>query len=245
MKKLLGLLLASMLVFALVACSTGVEETPAEGEETQVEETTEESVEETETESTEETEAEEPKSVEVSLIALQDSEVLYDDGTQQAVVTLEAGNQTSLMQGHRYVYSTETPELTNPLVVESVEMLGKKIGFPVKPELIDEVIGKVAGAKVIDVRTAEEFAAGHIANSINISDAEVTALTEQDAEGTAVGEYLTPIYEQLSEAPALIVVGGTPEVNAAWTQKLYSETKKGIILDGGQIDQYPGELVTE
>lgn len=252
MKKLLSLLLALLLVFALVACSTTNQttdetsaESTAETETESTEETEAESTEESEAESVEETEAEATKPVEVNLLALENNTVLYDDGTTQNVVTLEAGNQTSLLQGHRYVYSTETPEVSDPLVLESVEMLGKRIGFPINPELIDVVLEKVQGARVVDVRTADEFAAGHIANAINISDAEVTALTEQDAEGTAASEYTTPLYEQLADYPVIIVVGGTPEVNAAWTQKIYTDIKAPVALDGGQIDAYPGELVTE
>lgn len=248
MKKLLTSLLALVLVFSLVACSTNTtettEETTTETTEETTTETTEETTEETEEETEEETTAE-ATTTDVTLIALKGNNVLASaEGAQQALTTAEIANFADLRQGHAFTYTAEgTPEFSQPLSVESASMLGKKIGTSLDTTLVDSVLSTIEGVKVVDTRTEEEFAAGHLANAINISAAEVAAMSE--GEPAAYEEFLAPIIEQFTQEDVVVLLGSDPAQNGAVANVLYSKAGVPVTLNAGLVSDYSGELVTE
>lgn len=230
MKKILSLFLTLVLAFTLVACSTGNEETTTE---TTVE--TQTTVEESSTEETSAEEKDEP--VEVTSVALKNGQVLVSaEGVEQQIVKLEAGNQDALVSGHKYVYETEKPEITDPLVVDEVEMLGKLVGAPMDTNLIDTLLEKVEGVKVVDTRSEQDFANGSIDGAISIPFDKLEELQEQAKEGTL------DILSQFTNEDVILLIGNDTDSNDAIAQDLlYANTRVGAIINGRAYSDYKGQ----
>lgn len=240
MKKLLSLLLALVLVFSLVACSTNNETTKETNEETMLEtndETIAETTDETMAETMEETMAEDT-SVEVTTIALKGNTVLVSgEGLEQQIVTLEAGNQTSLAPGHKYVYSQENPEITDPLVVENVDMLGKAIGTSIDTNLINTLLEKVEGVKIVDTRSEAEFAEGSIEGAINLPADKLEELIEK-----AGSEEGLDSLKEISKDDVVLLLGTDAASNAnVASELLYKIGRVSVTLNGGAYADYKAQ----
>lgn len=240
MKKLLSLLLALVLVFSLVACSTNNETTKQTNEETMLEtndETMAETTDETMAETMEETMAEDT-SVEVTTIALKGNTVLVSgEGLEQRIVTLEAGNQTSLVPGHKYVYSQENPEITDPLVVENVDMLGKAIGTSIDTNLINTLLEKVEGVKIVDTRSEAEFAEGSIEGAINLPADKLEELIEK-----AGSEEGLDSLKEISKDDVVLLLGTDAASNANVAgELLYKIGRVSVTLNGGAYADYKAQ----
>lgn len=240
MKKLLSLLLALVLVFSLVACSTNNETTKETNEETMLEtndETIAETTDETMAETMEETMAEDT-SVEVTIIALKGNTVLVSgEGLEQQIVTLEAGNQTSLVPGHKYVYSQENPEITDPLVVENVDMLGKAIGTPIDTNLINTLLEKVEGVKIVDTRSEAEFAEGSVEGAINLPADKLEELIEK-----AGSEEGLEALKAIGKDDVVVLLGKDQDLNAdVASELLYKIGRVSVTLNGGAYADYKAQ----
>lgn len=240
MKKLLSLLLALVLVFSLVACSTNNETTKETNEETMLEtndETMPETTDETMAETMEETMAEDT-SVEVTIIALKGNTVLVSgEGLEQQIVTLEAGNQTSLVPGHKYVYSQENPEITDPLVVENVDMLGKAIGTPIDTNLINTLLEKVEGVKIVDTRSEAEFAEGSVEGAINLPADKLEELIEK-----AGSEEGLEALKAIGKDDVVVLLGKDQDLNAdVASELLYKIGRVSVTLNGGAYVDYKAQ----
>lgn len=240
MKKLLSLLLALVLVFSLVACSTNNETTKETNEETMLEtndETMPETTDETMAETMEETMAEDT-SVEVTTIALKGNTVLVSgEGLEQQIVTLEAGNQTSLVPGHKYVYSQENPEITDPLVVENVDMLGKAIGTPIDTNLINTLLEKVEGVKIVDTRSEAEFAEGSVEGAINLPADKLEELIEK-----AGSEEGLEALKAIGKDDVVVLLGKDQDLNAdVASELLYKIGRVSVTLNGGAYADYKAQ----
>lgn len=240
MKKLLSLLLALVLVFSLVACSTNNETTKETNEETMLEtndETIAETTDETMAETMEETMAEDT-SVEVTTIALKGNTVLVSgEGLEQQIVTLEAGNQTSLAPGHKYVYSQENPEITDPLVVENVDMLGKAIGTPIDTNLINTLLEKVEGVKIVDTRSEAEFAEGSVEGAINLPADKLEELIEK-----AGSEEGLEALKAIGKDDVVVLLGKDQDLNAdVASELLYKIGRVSVTLNGGAYADYKAQ----
>lgn len=240
MKKLLSLLLALVLVFSLVACSTNNETTKETNEETMLEtndETMAETTDETMAETMEETMAEDT-SVEVTTIALKGNTVLVSgEGLEQQIVTLEAGNQTSLAPGHKYVYSQENPEITDPLVVENVDMLGKAIGTPIDTNLINTLLEKVEGVKIVDTRSEAEFAEGSVEGAINLPADKLEELIEK-----AGSEEGLEALKAIGKDDVVVLLGKDQDLNAdVASELLYKIGRVSVTLNGGAYADYKAQ----
>lgn len=250
MKKIISLSLALVLSFSLVACQaqekqeTSVE-TTTEGETTAEAETTAEG--ETTTEAEESTAEEEHKEpLVVEFMSLKDNIVLANNTEEQKIVTLEAGNQSSYMLGFRYSYEPESvPELTDPFKVDAVDMLGIQVGYPLNTELVDEVLQKVDTAVVVDARSEEEFATGHIANAKNVPADKVSALSEAEDADEQIATLLQPTLEGFTPDTVVLVIGSDEVANANIANVLYTQGKIKATLNAGLLSNYTGELVTE
>lgn len=240
MKKLLSLLLALVLVFSIVACSTNNETTKETNEETMLEtndETMAETTDETMAETMEETMAEDT-SVEVTTIALKGNTVLVSgEGLEQQIVTLEAGNQTSLVPGHKYVYSQENPEITDPLVVENVDMLGKAIGTSVDTNLINTLLEKVEGVKIVDTRSEAEFAEGSVEGAINLPADKLEELIEK-----AGSEEGLEALKAIGKDDVVVLLGKDQDLNAdVASELLYKIGRVSVTLNGGAYADYKAQ----
>ncbi|MDO4604863.1 MAG: rhodanese-like domain-containing protein [Helcococcus sp.] len=237
MKKIINLLLVLVLVFSLVACSTNNETTKETNGETVVE-SKDESVSETTDESSAETKVEtnsESSSVEVTAIALKDNTVLVQgEGLEQQIVTLQAGNQTSLVPGHKYVYSQENPEIKDPLVVENIDMLGKAIGAPIDAKLINTLIEKVEGVKIVDTRSEAEFAKGSAKGAINLPVDKLEELLEK-----ASSEEGLEALKEISKDDVVVLLGADEASNAnVASELLYKFGRVSVSLNGGSYGEY-------
>lgn len=234
MRKILALLLALILVFSLVSCSNNTVETKKET----VLETADKSVVETTDETKIETNQETGK-VEVTAIALKDNYVLVNgEGIEQQIVKLEAGNQNSLVQGHKYVFTQENPEIKDPLVVENVEMLGKAVGTPIDAKLINTLIEKVEGVKIVDTRSEQQFAQGSAKGAINLPAEKLEELIEK-AKSPEGLEALKGINKE----DVVVVLGEDTNSNAnVINELLYNIGRVSVTLDSGAYGEYKAHI---
>lgn len=244
MKKILSLLLALVLVFSLVACSTNNQTTKETNEETMLETTDEskaESTDESKAETPDESKAEtiaEDASVEVTAIALKGNTVLVKgEGLEEKIVTLEAGNQTSLVPGHKYVYTQKNPEITDPLVVENVDMLGKSIGTSVDTKLINTLLEKVEGVKIVDTRSEAEFAEGSVEGAINIPADKLEELIKK-----AGSEEGLEALKAINKDDVVLLLGTDQDSNAnVASELLYKIGRVSVTLNGGAYADYKAQ----
>ena len=240
MKKILSLLLTLVLVFSLVACSTNNETNVETNQETMLE-TIDESIVETNDESMAETMQEtgdKDNVVEITTIALKGNTVLVKgEGLEEKIVTFEAGNQTSLVPGHKYVYTQENPEITDPLVVESVDMLGKAIGTSIDTKLINTLIEKVEGVKFVDTRSESEFAEGSVEGAINLPADKLEELIEK-----ASSEEGLEALKQFSKDDVVVLLGTDSTSNAdVASELLYNKGRIAVTLNGGLYADYQAQ----
>lgn len=234
MKKILSILMALVLVFSLVACGTtketGKETTESTKEST--EETKAESEKETQAESVEETQAETAEKVYNSLV-IKDNIVIAFEETEgkQDLYTLKATDNESLEQGHKYNFNLDPstikagdlPEIS----VEKSEMLGKSIGFEIQPELIEKLMNNVEGVKVVDVRSAEDFAKGTKDGAVNIPASEFEDEAKFDAN---VEKYIKGFARE-----DVVLVYGAPEDVAVVAELIYKAGHTAVVLNAGEI----------
>lgn len=237
MKKLISLLMALVLVFSLVACSTNNTETKVETEE----ETNIESDSETNSESGAETEAEtkeENKEVEVTALVLKDNTVLVSgEGLEQQIVKLEAGNQETLVQGHKYSYSQENPEIKDPLVVEKIEMAEKLVGTQIETKLINELLEKVEGVKIVDTRPEADFAQDNIEGSINLPADNLKELIEKSR-----SEEGLEALKGINKEDVVLVLGADADSNnLVASELLYKVGRVNVTLNGGAYADYKAQ----
>lgn len=241
MKKLISLLMALVLVFSLVACSTNNTETKVETEEETNIESNSETNSETNSESEAETEAEtkeENKEVEVTALVLKDNTVLVSgEGLEQQIVKLEAGNQETLVQGHKYSYSQENPEIKDPLVVEKIEMAEKLVGTQIETKLINELLEKVEGVKIVDTRPEADFAQDNIEGSINLPADNLKELIEKSR-----SEEGLEALKGINKEDVVLVLGADPDSNnLVASELLYKVGRVNVTLNGGAYADYKAQ----
>lgn len=253
MKKLLTLLLALVLVFSLVACGNKANETTAETTvETTVETTIESSTEtagetttETSVETTAETKAETEAEKEVTFLslALNDSQVVANNGENQGLFKLEAKNESSLKQGFKYEFNFDPSNLAEggevqTISVENASILGKQVGFPVNSNVAEKILKEVENVVVLDTRSKEDFAKGHVKDALNVP-AEVAE--QLGAEGVT----LESLGLEKITKESVVLIFGDSAANKALAQKFYGLLSNNVLLDAGSLEEFKGELVTE
>ena len=225
MKRLFTLLLALVLVFSLVACSTSNKETQTE----------------TKAESKNETQAEKKsEDLEVTAFAVK-GDTLYatDEGGQAKFITLKAGNQTEFRQGHKYTFVLEgVEEIPDIIEVEEATMEGRKQALPLDTKLVADLLEKVPEAKIVDSRTAEEAAESGIENAINVPFAEYEKLQE-DQDGLA--KWAETFADKFTEEDVVAVLGSDPAQNQGIAVFLYKAFNVPVQFNAGLVSDYQAQ----
>lgn len=238
MKKILTFLMAAVLVFSLVACGTNNKETTVETKvETTAETTVETTVEtegETIAETTVETEAESTVKVFTALAVKDNVVVASYEGGEQAVYTLDAKDNPTLIQGHKYTFDLDPASIKDGVIsVETSQMLGKSVGFALNPELVEALKSKVEGIKVVDTRKAEEFEASHAEGAVNVPAARyLEYVAAKDAE--SVGKFKTEFLSDFNDKDVVLVYGTQDEALEIATL-IYKTSKTPVLLYAGEV----------
>lgn len=229
MKKLLSFLMALVLVFSLVACGTTKETTEStkESEKETTKDTKVESEKETETE----TEAETAEKVYNSLVVKDNIVIAFEETEgKQDLYKLTAADNTTLEQGHKYNFNLDPSTIKTgdlpEISVEKSEMLGKSIGFEIQPELIEKLMKNVEGVKVVDVRSAEDFAKGTKDGAVNIPASEFEDEAKFDAN---VEKYIKGFARE-----DVVLVYGAPEDVAVVAELIYKAGHTAVVLNSGE-----------
>lgn len=249
MKKLLTLLLALVLVFSLVACGNKANETTVETTAEPTVETTTESSTETAGETTTETsvvttaETEAEKEVTFLSLALNDNQVVANNGENQGLFKLEAKNESPLKQGFKYEFNFDPSNLAEggevqTISVENASILGKQVGFPVNSNVAEKILKEVENVVVLDTRSKEDFAKGHVKDALNVP-AEVAE--QLGAEGFT----LESLGLEKITKESVVLIFGDSAANKALAQKFYRLLSNNVLLDAGSLEEFKGELVTE
>ena len=225
MKRIFTLLLALVLVFSLVACSTSNKETQTE----------------TKAESKNETQAEKKsEDLEVTAFAVKgDTVYATAEGAQAKFLTLKAGNQTEFRQGHKYTFVLEgAKEISDPIEVAEATMEGRKQALPLDTKLVADLLAKVPEAKIVDTRTAEEVAASGIENAINVPFAEYEKLQE-DQEGLA--KWAETFSDKFTNEDVIVVLGSDPAQNQEIALFLYKALNVPVQFNAGLVSDYQAQ----
>lgn len=106
-------------------------------------------------------------------------------------------------------------------------------GWVWSPRLLDRKKGALEGCRIVDVRPAAAYAAGHIPNAVSLSQT-IPDLTENHGEGDCLPSSL---YQRLAIGPLTQVVvydaAGGPAAAWVWWQLLKSGHPYVAVLDGG------------
>ncbi len=229
MKRINTLLLATVLVFSLVACGKNTDE----NKETITETSTETNV-ETNTETTGETAAEsnaenEQAEKEIMALALNTDTVIASyEGVDAKVYK---SKNSGLLQGHKYEFNLDPSTIEEgdvPVMdVNLGGVSGKEIGFPISKDVYSQLNG-VVDYKVVDTRDAEKFAAENIENSINITDETTEAWRAEGAE--------KPELDGINKDTVIVIVGDDEMANKVVAKALYDLYRVNITLDAGNYD---------
>lgn len=225
MKRILTLLLALVLVFSLVACSTSNKETKNE----------------TKAESKNETQAEKKSdNLEVTAFAVKgDTVYATAEGAEAKIATLKAGNQTEYRQGHKYSFVLEgAKEISDPIEVAEATMEGRKQALPLDTKLVADLLAKVPEAKIVDTRTADEAAASPIENAINVAFAEYEKLQE-DQKGLA--KWVESFSDKFTQEDVIIVLGSDPAQNDQIALFLYEALNVPVQFNAGLASDYKAQ----
>ena len=225
MKRLFTLLLALVLVFSLVACSTPNKETQTE----------------TKAESKNETQAEKKsEDLEVTAFTVKgDTVYATAEGAQAKFATLKAGNQTEYRQGHKYTFVLEgAKEIPDIIEVEEATMEGRKQALPLDTKLVADLLEKVPEAKVVDTRTADEVAESGIENAINVPFAEYEKLQE-DQDGLA--KWIESFADKFTEEDVVAVLGSDPAQNQEIAVFLYKALNVPVQFNAGLVSDYKAQ----
>ena len=225
MKRLFTLLLALVLVFSLVACSTSNKETQDE----------------TKAESKNETQAEKKsEDLEVTAFAVKgDTVYATAEGAQAKFATLKAGNQTEYRQGHKYTFVLEgAKEIPDIIEVEEATMEGRKQALPLDTKLVADLLEKVPEAKVVDTRTADEVAESGIENAINVPFTEYEKLQE-DQDGLA--KWIESFADKFTEEDVVAVLGSDPAQNQEIAVFLYKALNVPVQFNAGLVSDYKAQ----
>ena len=225
MKRILTLLLALVLVFSLVACSTGNKETKSE----------------TKKETAKETQAEKKSdNLEVTAIAVK-GDLVYAmaKDVEGKFATLKAANQKEYRQGHKYTFVLEgAKELTDPIEVAEATMEGKKQAIPLDTKLVADLLAKVPETKIVDTRTADEAAASAIENAINVPFAEYEKLKE-DPKG--LKNWVSTFADKFTQEDVVIALGSDPAQNQEIAVLLYKALNVPVQFNAGLASDYLGQ----
>lgn len=254
MKRLLTTLLAAILVFTLVACGNN-KKTNDDKANTKSETTLESKGEQKDNKKKDETKQEkkDDKSTTGELdymsIAITSNLVVANQGDKQNLYALKAKNELSLSEGFKYEFkfnptnlkyadpNEKDPDDLRLIEVEKVEILGKKIGYPITGEVAKKIVDKLDDnnkAIVLDTRSKEEFAKGHIDDAINVPENVIKEITK-DSNRASLG------LEKVNRNSVVIVIGDQAK-NKELAKKLYDLFGVNVILDAGSMKDYKGEL---
>lgn len=236
MKKLLSISMVVVLVFSLVACGSKKEsekETNMESSKETMNETKTETMGETVVET--ETEEETAEKVFNSLVVKDNIVIASQKGEgKQDLYILKAEDNDSLEQGHKYdfkldpatIKAGDLPEIS----VKSSEMLGKSIGFPVEPEVVEKLMKKVEGIKIVDARSAEAFGKGTKEGAVNIPASEFGADLDEAKFNANVKKYL----KDFKHEDVVLVYGSAEEVGTV-AELIYKTGNTAVVLNAGEI----------
>lgn len=228
MKRIFTLLLALVLVFSLVACSTSNKETQDE----------------TKAESKNETQAEKKsEDLEVTAFAVKgDTVYATAEGAQAKFITLKAGNQTEFRQGHKYTFVLEgVKEIPDIIEVEEATMEGRKQALPLDTKLVADLLEKVPEAKIVDSRPAEEAAESGIENAINVPFAEYEKLQEDEENKEELNKWVETFADKFTEEDVVVVLGSDPAQNQEIAVFLYKAFNVPVQFNAGLVSDYQAQ----
>ena len=113
-------------------------------------------------------------------------------------------------------------------------MLGKAIGAPIDAKLINTLIEKVEGVKIVDTRSEAEFAKGSAKGAINLPVDKLEELLEK-----ATSEEGLEALKEISKDDVVVLLGADEASNAnVASELLYKIGRVSVTLNGGAYGEY-------